>query len=323
MIKSCHPHFTANRLYPCYSMDDCKKYKILKFDPLDHLLTCSNNGVPHSEQTLTDSESCVLAQLKNYDWQELFDWGDDFVSCPFKVPETYGMECSQLFDNVPIMQQAKQSCNVTEPAVEGVCGKIFSVFLYNQDTCYEDLCEIYVDTPKPDAACFAENAMVDIFTSLVDGLSFDPSESELFQPKLIRTVHDPRIYNKSPELIDVHEYLYAINAQGGIDGSDVMLKGYITGRKFSVFQKSLFTDGAFSGAAFAVIFSIMWLHTSSGFITSLAFFQIMINLFVAYGICKSSLVPPPTRAIKVRERRKRHFLWLSLCTKRCGVGVNQ
>lgn len=62
------------------------------------------------------------------------------------------------------------------------------------------------------------------------------------------------------------------------------IAGYRLGDKFDVFTDQLIIDNVFSGGAFFLVFCIMWLHTSSGFIASLGFLQIILNLGVAYGI---------------------------------------
>lgn len=124
--------------------------------------------------------------------------------------------------------------------------------------------------------CWRENIVFDTLNTIVD------KDFAKNNGKVKYTTSIPAYTGWSDELFsDIHLELYN---KAGSDYGSAKLTGYKTGDKFDVFTKQLILDNAFSGGAFFIVFCILWLHTSSGFIATFGFLQILLNLGVGYGI---------------------------------------
>jgi predicted RND superfamily exporter protein len=144
------------------------------------------------------------------------------------------------------------------------------------DSCYET---------EPDTVpeeCYRENIVFDTLNAIVD-TQFIQNGGKVKYTKLI--VEDGNTMNAPKDMLEaIHEYLYP---QTGAKFGSSTLEGYKAGNKMDVFTKQLLADNVFSGGAFLFVFCLMWLHTSSGFVSLFAFIQIFLNLGVAYGIYMS------------------------------------
>jgi len=128
-------------------------------------------------------------------------------------------------------------------------------------------------SPAVPKECFRENIVYDVLANIVD--KDFKTTNKVKYTKVIGA------YTWENELTPVHTDL-----ESDLDKSygSAKIAGYRLGDKFDVFTDQLIIDNVFSGGAFFLVFCIMWLHTSSGFIASLGFLQIILNLGVAYGI---------------------------------------
>jgi hypothetical protein len=155
----------------------------------------------------------------------------------------------------------------------------------------EESCHTTIDDGTVPTECFKENIVWDTLNALVDN-EFLENGSKVKHTKLLPVIErdmeaSRRERNFATE--EVHYYLYPLtNSKFG----NALLTGYSSGSKFGIFSKQLIGDNVFSGGAFLFVFCLMWLHSSSGFVSSLAFFQIFLNLGVAYGIYMAVLNLP-------------------------------
>ncbi|GMH78131.1 hypothetical protein TrST_g12738 [Triparma strigata] len=130
-------------------------------------------------------------------------------------------------------------------------------------------------TPVP-RECWRENIVWDTLNAVVD-TDFRKNEGKVKYTTVL-----PPYTNWYDDLFtEIHLELYT---RVGESFGSAQLTGYRTGDKFDVFTKQLLFDNAFSGGAFFLVFCILWLHTSSGFIATFGFLQILLNLGVGYGI---------------------------------------
>ncbi len=144
--------------------------------------------------------------------------------------------------------------------------------------CREDINSCQDEFPDVPADCLKENIAYDVINALVDN-----EFATTGKVKHTRVVYPLNWWDEDLFLSLHEEDLYPLVKEGKSFGS-AQLAGYRTGGKFDVFSKQLISDNVFSGGAFFLVFCILWIHSSSGFLASLAFLQIFLNLGVAYGI---------------------------------------
>ena len=136
-------------------------------------------------------------------------------------------------------------------------------------------------SPAVPKECLRENIVYDVLANIVD--KDFKTTNKVKYTKVIGA------YTWEDQLTPVHDDL-----ESDLDKSygSAKITGYRLGDKFDVFTSQLIIDNIYSGGAFFLVFCIMWLHTSSGFIASFGFLQIILNLGVAYGIYMAVLNLP-------------------------------
>mmetsp|Transcript_23905 Transcript_23905/g.49813 ORF Transcript_23905/g.49813 Transcript_23905/m.49813 type:complete len:1062 (-) Transcript_23905:27-3212(-) len=123
--------------------------------------------------------------------------------------------------------------------------------------------------------CFRDNTMFDVLNAVVPK-DFPTTQKASYAKVII--MNDDWGLGKF-----VHKNLLEIFNSGKLYG-DAKIVGYRSGGKMKIFTDQLLADNLFSGGAFIVVFFILWFHTTSGFIATFGFVQIILNLGVAYGI---------------------------------------
>jgi len=127
------------------------------------------------------------------------------------------------------------------------------------------------------AGCWRDNIAYDAFNALTDWKYSDPHNMTLSKMKLVVPVTSTDV----GWLKDVHEILSPFHNEEVGGGK---LVAWDTKIKFLLFTDQLSVDGSLAGVAFLCVFLLMWMQTSSFFISSLAFIEIFMALAVAYFI---------------------------------------
>ncbi|GMH78863.1 hypothetical protein TrLO_g8610 [Triparma laevis f. longispina] len=186
----------------------------------------------------------------------------------FNIAYYYNKECAEITDeDVSNFKALLLSC---APAYESDKLRLCD---FNVANCKDNGA---AESPPVPRECWRENIVFDTLNAIVD------KDFARNNGKVKYTTSIPAYTGWSDELFsDIHLELYN---KAGSDYGSAKLTGYKTGDKFDVFTKQLILDNAFSGGAFFIVFCILWLHTSSGFIATFGFLQILLNLGVGYGI---------------------------------------
>ena len=127
--------------------------------------------------------------------------------------------------------------------------------------------------------CSRDDLVFDSLHSLVDK-GFSPARPTVELTKLIR------VRDLSSEETETVHFEFLPEKVGEAFGN-AKLSGYgdtFGEYKFDVFSTQLLMDIAFAGLALGLIFTIMFVHTQSLFITTFAFMQILLALSVSFGI---------------------------------------
>ena len=123
--------------------------------------------------------------------------------------------------------------------------------------------------------CFKANIMYDVLNAVLPK-EFSTSEKATYAKVIVMAdAYGYPAKQAHYELLDMHS-----NSQ---TFGDAIIVGYRSGGKMKIFTDQLLADNAFSGGAFVIVFFILWFHTTSGFIATFGFLQILLNLGVAYG----------------------------------------
>jgi len=136
----------------------------------------------------------------------------------------------------------------------------------------------------PRTICHADNAIVDLFTHLVDKDFLNPYAASAADANAVSLVRlgVPAVDWIDPEwLIALHdEQLYELLEEPQPGG--VVLLGYDVGVRFEIFTSLLTKEGILVGFGFLCIFCVMWAYSGSVFMTGLSFIQIFFSIAVAY-----------------------------------------
>ncbi len=132
-------------------------------------------------------------------------------------------------------------------------------------------------SPGVQEGCLIDNIVYDTLNQLVDAQYLDSGNVRF--TKMIPAVTD---WDQKTKFTTFHdEYLFRLDGER-IGSSE--FAGYRSGSKFDAFSSQIISDSLFSVAAFVAIFLLMWVHSSSFFITVFAWIQIFVSLGVSYGV---------------------------------------